>query len=206
MHNATDNIPPQTEGEHNDFIHFVDCATVDEAHHLFLLAKDRLKDISQWHILSGPHSAKFAVTDSQGTEVYKIAEKGDLFYIDLPLPTPGPLAGDGKEWVRIETMEEAGDATTESEYITITARPVANPRHPDKAIAHFFDHNSTNTFIVERYLNHVSAAAYGRNEMPNNNDTGLFDTVRNTIVALGARNGLSGPQWNSLIKGILEKQ
>ena len=104
MHNATDNIPPQTEGEQNDFIHFVDCANVEEAHYLFLLAKDRLKDISQWHVLSGPHSAKFAVTDSQGTEVYKMAEKGDLFYIDLPLPTPGSLAGDGKEWVRIETI------------------------------------------------------------------------------------------------------
>ncbi|MFD0766319.1 hypothetical protein ACFQZI_15765 [Mucilaginibacter lutimaris] len=205
MDNAADYIPPQTEGKHNDFIHFVDCATVDEAHDLFLLAKDRLKDISQWHKLSGPHSAKFAVTDSQGNEIYKIAEKGDLFYINLPLPTPGPLAGDGKEWVRIETMEEAGDITTESEFIIMTVRPVANPRHPEKSIAHFFSHDSTNTFIIERYLNHVSTAACGRNEKPNNKDTGLFDTVRNTIIALGARNGLSGPQWNPLMKGILEK-
>ncbi|MFA6245472.1 MAG: hypothetical protein WC615_00940 [Mucilaginibacter sp.] len=203
MNNAADNIPPQTEGEKTDVIHFVDCGSAQEAHHLFLLAKDRLKDISQWHVLSGPHSAKFAITDAAGNEVYKMAEKGDLFYINLP--APGPLAGDGKEWVRIEAIEEVDDATAESEYITMTVRPVASPMHPDRAIAHFFAHQSTNTFIVERYLTHVSAASYGRNETPNNKGVGLYDTVRNTIIALAAREGLSGPQWKSLVSGILEK-
>jgi hypothetical protein len=203
MSNPADNIPQQAKGEQTDVMHFVDCASVEEAHHLFLLAKDRLKDVSQWHVLSGPHSAKFALTDAAGTEVYKMAEKGDLFYINLP--APGPLAGDGKEWVRVESIEEVEDANAESEYITITVRPVASPMHPDKAIAHFFAHQSTNTFIVERYLNHVSAASYGRNETPNNKDVDLYDTVRNTIIALAAREGLSGPQWKSLVKGILDK-
>ncbi|MEB0249865.1 hypothetical protein QN344_06940, partial [Mucilaginibacter sp. 5B2] len=117
----------------------------------------------------------------------------------------GSLAGDGKEWVRIEAMEEVDNAAAESEYLTMTIRPIANPRHPEKSIAHFFSHNATNTFIVERYLNHVSAAAYGRNETPNNKNTRLYDTVRNTIIALGARNGLSGPQWKALVTGILDK-
>jgi len=203
MNNPADNIPPQTEGEKTDVIHFADRESVQEAHHLFLLAKDRLKDISQWHVLSGPHSARFAITDAAGNEVYKMAEKGDLFYINLP--APGPLAGDGKEWVRIEAIEEVDDANAESEYITMTVRPVASPMHPDRATAHFFGHHSTNTFIVERYLNHVSAASYGRNETPNNKDVGLYDTVRNTIIALAAREGLSGPQWKSLVAGILDK-
>jgi hypothetical protein len=204
MTNPTDNIPQQTEGKKTDVIHFVDCATTEEAHKLFLLAKDRLKDISQWHVLSGPLSAKFAITDSTGNEVYKMAEQGDLFYINLPFPTPGPMAGDGKEWVRIEAMEEVEDANAESEYIAITVRPVASPMHPEKSTAHFFDHVSTNTFIVERYLNHVSAASYGRNETPNNSDVGFYDTIRNTIVALGARKGLSGPQWKALVMGVLD--
>jgi hypothetical protein len=203
MQNPAENIPQQTEGEKTDVIHFKDCAGILEAHHLFLLAKDRLRDVSQWHVLSGPHSAKFAITDATGTEVYKMAEKGDHFYINLP--APGPLAGDGKEWVRIEAIEEVEDADAESEYITMTVRPVVNPKHPDKATAHFFSHNSTSTFIVERYKNHVSAAVHGRNETPNTTDTGLYDTVRNTIVALAARKGLSVPQWKSLVTGILEK-
>ena len=194
-------IPQQTEGQHTNIVHFVDQPTQQDAHHLFLLAKSRLKDISQWHKYSGPLSSKFAITDAGGNEVYKTAEVGDLFSIDLP--GPGPVAGGGFEWVRIEAMNEVIDENGENEYITMTVRPVANPKHPDKKIAHFFDHNSTNTFLIERYKNRVSAASYGRNEVPNNTDTNLFDTVRNTIIALSAREGLSFPQWKSLMKGLL---
>ena len=201
MPDANDNIPEQVQGQHTDVIAFADRPTQQEAHQLFLLAKDRLKDISQWHLFSGPGSGKFVITDARGNEVYKTAEQGDIFYIDLP--APGPVAGDGKEWVRIEAMEEIDNAEAESEYLTITVRPVANPGNPGKAVAHFFSHTSTNTFIVERYLNHVSAAAHDRNETPNTQDTGLFDTVRNTITALTARKGLSVPQWKSLVEGIL---
>ncbi|MFD0795170.1 hypothetical protein ACFQZX_16225 [Mucilaginibacter litoreus] len=203
MNNAEENIPPQVKGEHTDVLHAIDCQNIAEAHHLFLLVKNRLKDISQWHTFSGPHSAKFSITDAQGNEVYKTAEEGDYFSIDLP--APGSSAGDGKEWVRIERIIEKEDADAESEYITMTVRPVAKPGSNDKATAHFFSHNSTSTFIVERYLTKVSAAVHGRNETPNNTDTGLYDTVRNTLIALAARAGLSVPQWKSLVTGLLEK-
>nr|WP_294945430.1 hypothetical protein [uncultured Mucilaginibacter sp.] len=202
MPNAYENIPQQVEGEKADTIHIADCATRQEAHQLFLLAKDRLKDINMWHQFSGFGSARFAITDAQGKELYKMAEKGDIFYINLP--APGPLAGDGKEWVRIESMELVEDAGAESEYLTITVRPIANPKHKNGAsIAHFYSHASTSTFIVERYNNHVSVAVHGRNETPNT-DTNIYDTVRNTIIALAAREGMSFPQWKSLTKGILE--
>ena len=42
-----------------------------------------------------------------------------------------------------------------------------------------------------------------RNETPNNKDTNIYDTIRNTIIALTARAGLSGPQWKLLVKGLL---
>ncbi|MCO5936880.1 hypothetical protein NAF17_15155 [Mucilaginibacter sp. RB4R14] len=64
---------------------------------MLLLAKDGLKDISQWHTFTGPHPAKFAIAEAQGAEIYKMAGKGDLFYINLPLSSPRSLAGDGKE-------------------------------------------------------------------------------------------------------------
>lgn len=202
MTSADANIPQQTEGQYSDAIHFIDSPTQQLAHNLFLLAKNKLKDISQWHKYSGVLSSKFAVTDAQGNEVYKLAAVGDLFSIDLP--GPGPLAGGGFEWVRIEAMDEVIDEQGDSEYITMTVTPVANPKHPDKSIAHFFDHHSTNTFIIERHLNRVTAASHGRNEKPNNTDTNIFDTVRNTLVALSAREGLSLPQWKSLMKGLLK--
>lgn len=201
MTKADSNIPQQTEGQHTNIVHYIDQPTQHDAHHLFLLAKDRIKDIAQWHKYAGPLSATFAITDAQGNEVYKFAEVGDLFTIDLP--GPGPLAGGGFEWVRIESVDEVIDEHGESEYITMTVRPVANPKHPDKSIAHFFGHHSTNTFVIERYHNRVTAASYGRNETPNNTDTNLFDTVRNTIIALSAREGLSFPQWKALMKGLL---
>ena len=200
---ASAEIPAQHEGEQTDVIHFVDCNTREQAHELFLLAKSRLKDVSNWHEFSGPGSSKFTVTDAQGNDEYKIAEKGDHFYINLP--APGSIAGDGLEWVRIESIEDVEDARAENEFIAITVRPVANPRHPEKATAHFFSHNSTSTFIIERYLNHVSAAVHGRNETPNNHDTNIYDSIRNTIIALTARAGLSGPQWEKLVVGLLHE-
>ena len=203
MNNAFDNIPIQHEGEQTDVIHFVDCYSREKAHELFQLAKSRLKDISNWHTFAGAGSSKFSVTDTKGNEDYKLAEKGDHFYINLP--APGSIAGGGLEWVRIEEIIDTEDAKAESEYITMTVRPVANPRTNEGSIAHFFNHGSTSTFIIERYLNHVSAAVHGRNEVPNNTDVNIYDTVRNTIVALSARVGLSGPQWKKLAVGLLKK-
>jgi hypothetical protein len=202
MANPKDNIPAQTEGEKTDVIHFVDTPSREQAHHLFLLAKDRLKNIPQWHTFSGPASAEFFMTDAQGNVIYKNAEVGDLFYIDIP--GPGPFAGGGFEWVRIEAMTEVDDPDAETEYLTLTVRPIVNPRDPEKGIAHFFDHNSTNTFIIERYNNRVNAAVHGRNETPNTTGTGLFDTVRNTILALTARNKVSVMQWKAFVTGILD--
>lgn len=202
MNNPLADIPEQREGEQTDVIHFVDCDDREKAHNLFMLAKSRLKDVSHWHEFAGPGSSKFSITDTRGEDAYKIAEKGDHIYIDLP--APGPRAGDGLEWVRIESIDEQGDANSESEYIAITVRPVSNPRHPeDGTTAHFFSRAATSTFIVERYLNHVSAAVHGRNETPNNQDAGFYDNIRNTIIALTARSGLSGPQWKKLVMGLL---
>ena len=201
MENASAAIPEQHEGNQTDVIEFADLDNREQAHNLFLLAKDRLKDVSNWHNVCGHGSTKFSLTDTAGNEIYRMAEKGDHFYIDLP--APGTIAGDGLDWVRIESIEVLEDAISENEYIAMTVRPVANPRHPNDETAHFYGHDSTSTFIVERYLNHVSAAVHGRNETINTKDTGIYDTVRNTIIALTARNGLSGPQWKTLVKGLL---
>jgi len=201
MNDPLTDIPQQHEGNQTDVIEFVDCENQQKAHELFLLAKSRLKDVSNWHTLAGPGSSKFTLTDAKGEPLYRMIEKEDHFYIDLP--APGTLAGDGLDWVQVENIDDAEDANAESEYIAITVRPVTNPRHPTEEVAHFYGRNSTSTFIVERYLNHVSAAVHGRNETTNTDGTGIYDTIRNTIVALTARAGISGPQWKALVKGLL---
>jgi hypothetical protein len=201
MTDSSTNIPQQHEGNQTDVIEFADCDTRQKAHELFLLAKSRLKDVSNWHTFSGPGSSKFTLTDAKGEPLYRMVEKEDHFYIDLP--APGTLAGDGLDWVQVQNIDEVDDANAESEYIAITVRPVTNPRHPTEEVAHFYGQDSTSTFIVERYLNHVSAAVHGRNETTNTDNTGIYDTIRNTSVALTARAGISGPQWKALVKGLL---
>jgi hypothetical protein len=50
----------------------------------------------------------------------------------------------------------------------------------------------------------VSAGAHGRNETPNNEEVDLHDKIRNTAIALMARVGLSGTQWQKLVNGLLD--
>ena len=86
----------------------------------------------------------------------------------------------------------------------MTVRPVADPRKPAAEIAHFYKEASTNTFIVRRDGLRLSAGAHGRNETPNNEGVDLHDKIRNTAIALMARVGLSGPQWQKLVDGLLD--
>lgn len=194
-------IPEQVEGEQNDVRHYIDFPSQGEAHHLFMLAKSRLKDVGTWGALTGPVSSGFGITDTKGNDAYKIAEKGDTLYIDMP--GPGSIAGSGVDWVRIEALEEVEDALGEAEYIIITVRPVANPKKPETVTAHFFSHASTNTFIVERYRNRVSASVHGRNEKPNT-EGNIIDKARNAIVGLTGRHGLSGPHWQVFVENLLK--
>lgn len=194
-------IPTQTEGEHNDVESMVICASAEEAHSLYSLAKDRLKSISNWHEFVGQLGTTFGITDAQGNETYKIAEEGDIFYIDMP--GPGSIAGSGYDWVRIEKLAEHVDG--DQEYIVIAVRPIDNPKKHDAGTAHFFSHKSTNTFIAERYGNQVTTGVYGRNEMPNT-EGNIIDKVRNIAVGLAARHGLSGPHWQIFAQNILKTE
>jgi hypothetical protein len=202
IRSAEETIPEQYKGEQTDIINAMEFPDVEEANRRFLLAKTKLKDISNWHLISGPASSKFSLADTNGHELYRMALTGDYFYIDLP--APGSIAGKGLDWVRIETIVEFDDPGGDSEFISMTVRPVANPGNADKTIAHFFDHDTTNTLIVQRLNKTVTAEVHGRNETPNNNDAGIYDNVRNTLVALSARNGFAGPQWKALTEGLLK--
>jgi len=131
-----------------------------------------------------------------------MAEEGFFFNIDLP--GPGPDAGDGLEWVMIEKLITEGEANTEEEYLLMTVRPIPNPTKAGAEIAHFYKEISTSTFIIRRDGLLLSAGAHGRNETPNNEEVDLHDKIRNTAIALMARVGLSGTQWQKLVNGLIE--
>jgi len=195
-------LPPQETGKQTDFTHEQKFENLAEAHHAFQAAAGRLLSVNNWHNYAGAGSAKFTLCNNQGEQVDVMAEEGFFFSIDLP--APGSDAGDGLEWVMIEKLVSEGSAHTAEEYVLMTVRPVPDPRKVEEAIAHFYDGVSTSTFIVRRDGMLISAGAHGRNETPNNEEVDLHDKIRNTAIALMARIGLSGPQWQKLVNGLIE--
>ena len=202
MKHAEQFIPEQEVGNKTDFSEERIFENQAQAHKGFKRAASRLLTVSEWHNYAGPGSSRFCLTNNVGDEVTGFAAEGFLFNIDLPVP--GSSAGDGLEWVMVERIEAKEDPNATEEYVAMTARPVPDPRKPDPETAHFYKDVSTSTFIVKRVGQTVSAAVHGRNETPNNSDVNFHDKIRNTIIALTARIGMSGPQWKMLVKGLLE--
>ena len=206
MESALTLIPPQTEGRHNDFIHEKAFNNHKEAHVAFKTTVARLLSVNNWHEYSGAASAKFNLTNNEGKDLDVLAAEGFCISIDLPGPTPGPVAGDGLEWVVIERLVAEGDSSTHEEFILMTVRPIADPRKTTNNTAHFFKDQSTNSFLVTRRGNKLFAESHGRNELPNNSNVDLHDKIRNTVIALTARIGVSGIQWQKLVTGLIEYQ
>jgi hypothetical protein len=195
-------VPPQEEGTKKDIDHTVTAADENDAKKLFMIARNRLVSVNHWNEYSGAPSATFRLTDPSGKEVSRTVEKGDLFKIDLP--APGPAEGKGYDWVKVEAIEEQGDPNGTKESIAIRVRPTPSPLTPGEETAHFFQDKATSSFILERDGRKVTAAVYGRNEVPNIETSNIIDKVRNAIVGSTAILGFSNVQWKSLIKGLVE--
>jgi hypothetical protein len=195
-------VPPQEEGTKKDIDHTVTTADDNDAKKLFMIARNRLVDVNHWGEYSGPASATFRLTDPQGNELNRTVEKGDLFKIALP--APGPAEGKGYDWVKVEEIEETGNPNGQKEVIAIRVRPTPSPLTAGNETAHFFNEKATSSFVIEREGNRVTAAVFGRNEVPNTETANLIDKVRNAIVGSTAILGFSNVQWKSLIKGLVE--
>ena len=202
MKTALEQLPPQYIGRQTDFTHEKKHPTLPAAHAAFQAAAGRMLSVNNWHHYAGGGSAKFTLCNNEGVEVEVLAEEG--FFISIDLPGPGPDAGGGVEWVLVEKLVSEGGAHAAEEYVLMTVRPAADPRKTAAEIAHFYTDESTSTFIVRRDGIVVSAGAHGRNETPNNDDVDLHDKIRNTAIALMARVGLSGGQWQKLVNGVIE--
>jgi hypothetical protein len=195
-------LPAQEIGEKTDFTAEKKFENLEAAHGGFLQSTGRMLSVNNWHKYSGAGSAKFQLCNNQGEGTEVMAEEGFLISIDMPVP--GPDAGDGLEWVIIERLVSEGGAHTAEEYVLMTVRPIADPTKAEAEIAHFYKDVATSTFVIRRNGLMVTAGAFGRNETPNNTDVDLHDKIRNTAIALLARIGLSGGQWQKLVNGLID--
>jgi hypothetical protein len=194
-------VPSQKTGAKKDIEHIVMAADENDARKLFMIARNRLVDVNHWHEYSGSLSATFQLTDQYGKEVSRTAEKGDYFKINIP--APGSAEGHGFDWVSIEAIEDISNPDGDIERIALRVRPASNPKEKGENVAHFFNEDSTSSFVLERLGNRVKAAVYGRNETPNTSTSNLIDKVRNVVVGVTAILGFSNLQWKNLVKGLI---
>jgi hypothetical protein len=197
------NVPAQKKGAESNVAHHIKLADVAEAKNLYEVAKSRLLHVSDWKQVSKGISAEFQLMDSSGQKVNRPAQEHDYFKIDIA--APGTKAGDGSDWVQIESILHENNRREDYECISMRVRPSADPQNTNPDIAHFFDQDATSTFMVLRKGRQVSAEVHGRNESPNTGTKNIWDTIRNFFMGLGAMLGFSKPQWKGLVKGLLSR-
>ncbi len=201
MTREKDIVPEHSSGVQTNTESFAELSSEKEAKDFYKVVKERLLHVNGWHELGGNLTADFQLTDEQGKDIEREVRQGDFFKIDIP--GPGPAAGDGYDWVRVETVEE--DGKEEEEFVAIRVRPTSSPKNDNPDVAHFFSEEATSCFMVKRQGNKVMAAVYGRNEKPNTGSEKIMDKARNTAIATGAASGFSKLQWKSLVNGLVKR-
>ncbi|KQM78503.1 hypothetical protein ASE74_13445 [Pedobacter sp. Leaf216] len=190
-------VPQQVVGTQMDVVEERKLSSLSQAQEFFSLAAKKLLAVNEWGRISG--LSDFKIYDSDGNQVSRPAQKGDFICIDIP--GPGSIAGGGFDLVRVEEINIENDG--DCEMIAMCVRPCSNPFSKDQQVAHFLKDQATSTFIIRRDRITVWAEEHGRNEVANTNEGNLLDRGRNLIVGLGAKLGLSYPQWKMLVKGLL---
>lgn len=199
--NYTGLIPSNKEGREITAEATAEFNTIDEARSFYRTAKQRLLFIHNWDKIAGKLSADFQLTDNNGKEVERLAQKDDHFRIDIL--GPGSKAGEGYDWARVEDLKEVNNENVDS--IAILVRPAANPQTPNPNVAHFFSEKSTSTFVVTREGEKVTASIYDRNIEANEETKEPLDKIRNTVVGLSAKHGASKLQWQALVDALVKK-
>lgn len=196
-------IPANTMGKALDLESSVTENSVEEAITTFTRTCKRLLNPPLWQELSGSIGASFKLESPDQINANRLAQEND--YLKIDIPGPGPVAGKGYDWVKVENIAESADPSYEQSFgMTLKASP--NPGTPEQGIAHFFSAGATSTFIIKRNGNKVTASYHGRNEVPNTKKVSFPDKIRNSLIAAGALAGVSELQWMALIKGLLQKE
>jgi hypothetical protein len=195
-------VPANTVGKQVDLEYTLALPDIEKAKAIFRSACERLLSPSRWKDLAGFASASFEIYNTGGNTEKLLAEN-DLIQIDIP--GPGGILGEGNDWVKAEIIErDFIDGTDES--LGLRLRASKNPNTVVTDTAHFFGAAATSTFIIKRTGVNINLEYYGRNEAPNIHTVSIIDNIRNGIVAAGAVTGLSNLQWQALLKGFVKEE
>ncbi len=195
-------IPEQLIGNEVNATASQVCTDIGEAALFYATAKTKLLAVNNWSKICNSGITTFQLTDSLGTETVELFE-GNLIKIDIP--GPASSLGKGFDWVRVEAIAQQSE-TELNEWFGFRVRPCQNPSSKELATAHFLTNQSTATFLVRRVGNSVFAEVHGRNETPNGENLSTLDHIRNTMVGTASKIGLSFPQWQLLVDGIVKDE
>lgn len=193
-------VPEQQKGKHID-LHSEKIVDNDEqAKEFFSVVKNRLLHSEQWHDIAKVPAATFILTDREGQVLSREMRENDLIRIDIPGPEND--VGYGYDWVRVDRV--INEVNGDNQLFSITLRPTSNPESEDKEIAHFFTGLASSTLLVKQEGQKVSVEYHGRNELINLDSSNLSDKIRNIVVGMAAKLGMSYSQWKGLIEGLVE--
>lgn len=195
-------IPKNFKGKSVDLEESIIAPSANNAKEIYRQACERLQCPATWHELAGEFGAVFTVKKAGSDETKNTISVNDFIQVDIP--APGPAAGDGHDWVKVETIDQDFDKDAEESF-GLLVKVTSNPSTPGDDIAHFFGREASSTWVVKRKGNTVTASYHGRNETPNTESEGIGDKLRNSIVAIGAMAGISALQWTALLKGLLKE-
>lgn len=197
-HHEDNNIPAQIRGKKLDITKERIVRDPLKLKATFNEARDRLMNINNWASLVDGATSTFGLLDNKGQEVARIPKEND--YVKIDIPGPGPLQGNGFDWVTITKIDDR----PEDLYVMITMKPSPPPNKTDSnKVAHFFKASSSTTLVVKIDGENLMVIYAGRNEEINSESDRSLDNIRNMFVGLGAKLGLSHPQWEKLVLGIL---
>lgn len=196
-------VPEQQVGSATNVEYTYAAASPQEARMVFKEAVKKLLDVNHWNDYAGKGTADFTVIDMSGKETEAPLQKG--FYFKIDIPGPGTFAGDGFDWVQVETIDSSSNEAEDWESVAVRVRPTSNPTKQGDDVAHFFSADATSNFVVRREKTNIIAGVYGRNEIPNTAAKNPVDKTRNAAIGLTAVSGASSVQWNALVKGIIGK-
>ncbi len=196
-------IPPPIEGRQIDASENLTLSSHEEAQRVYEEVKLRLLQVNRWYEYAKIPMASFTHLDENGEPTDARVKVGD--YIQINIPGPGLRSTDGYDYVRVDHFDETEQDNIE--VTTLTLRPAGDPFNSDNTdeTKHFFKNLATSSLQIIRVDNNIQANYFGRNEVVNDEVSGISDKLRNLLVGAGAKMGASYPQWKSLLKGLVEQ-
>ena len=195
------NIPAQLKGGSHNIVSMQCANSIGIAEAYFEQLQYRLKSVNEWDSFTEKVKAKFFLIDSKTAETTSELKVGNFIKIDIP--GPGSPSGSGYDWTEIIEIQN-GMENQDNPFFAFTLKPCPAPDSDVETVAHFYNKDSTNTFIVRRIGTCIYAEVHGRNQIENTSEGPILDIVRNKAIAIGSKFGFGSLNWIGFANALLE--